>query len=370
LIASTFAGRDTIIMLGFFSLRGSFMFSSHLSLSALIELCRVLRHYLGAGLSLEEVFRQQATRGAVRVRPVAGRVADQLKRGESLEDALEREKKSFPPLFLALARVGEKTGNLPEVFSELERYFLRRQELRRRFLAQIAWPALQFFLAIVVISLLILVLGLLNATTPSGQRYDPLGLGLLGPSGALTFLGIVFGTLAGLVLLYWLLRRLPKRAGVDRFLLAIPAIGPCLRDLALSRFCLALRLAHESGMSIGRALRLSLRATNNEAFAAASPTVESTVREGDDITLALTRTHLFPDDMLRIVSVAEASGQLSEVLRHQGDHYDEQASRRLGFLTFLLGCGVWLFVGACIVFTIFRLFSYYLGLIDPKNYGL
>jgi type IV pilus assembly protein PilC len=346
------------------------MFSSRFSLSALIELCRVLRHYLGAGLSIEQVFRQQATRGPAAVRPVAGRIADRLKHGESLEDSLEKEKKYFPPLFLSLARVGEQTGSLPEVFSDLERYYIRQQQLRRRFLAQIAWPVLQFLLAITVLTLLIFVLGMLNATAPNGQRYDPLGLGLLGASGAITFLCIVFGTLGGLAFLYWLIRRLPKGATFDRMLLTIPALGACLRDLALSRFCLALRLATETGMSIRRALRLSMRATNNQAFAAASPVVEDSVQAGDDLTLALTRTRLFPDDMLRIILVAETSGQLAEVLRHQGDHYDEQASRKLAILTFILGCGVWLFVGACIIFTIFRLFSYYLGLLDPKQYGL
>jgi type II secretory pathway component PulF len=153
-------------------------------------------------------------------------------------------------------------------------------------------------------------------------------------------------------------------------LLAVPVLGATLRDLALSRFCLALRLATESGMSIRKALRLSMRATSNAAFVAASPVVESTVQAGDDVTLALRRTGLFPADLLRIVEVAEASGTLSEVLRHQTDHYDEQAGRRLTVITFLLSCGLWLMVGGCIIFVIFRLFSYYLGLIDPANYGL
>jgi type IV pilus assembly protein PilC len=349
------------------------MFSSRLSLSALIELCRVLRHYLGAGLTLEEVFRQQSTRGPSSLRPIAGRVADMLKRGNSLEDALKKEQSYFPPLFISLARVGEQTGNLPEIFSDLERYFLRRQELRRKFLALIAWPVFQFFAAVFLLAGVIFVLGILapNARMPNGQPYDPLGLGLFGTSGALTFLGIVFGTLVVLTLVYALIARLPKRAGFDRLLLAVPAVGPCLRDLALGRFCLALRLTTETGMSIGRALRLSLRATGNEAFAAASEVAEKTVGEGDDLTLALTRTGLFPDDMLRIVSVAEASGQLAEVLRHQGDHYHESASRRLVLLTALLGYGLWALIGLCIIVVIIRFYVFvYMPLLDPKNYGL
>src|SRR5262245_42272411 len=120
------------------------MFSSRLSLSVLIELCRSLRHYLGAGLTLTDVFAQQAKRGPAVFRPAAARTAADLTRGDALEDALKREAKLFPPLLLSLASVGERTGMLPEVFSELERYFLRQKELRNQFIARTAWPAIQF----------------------------------------------------------------------------------------------------------------------------------------------------------------------------------------------------------------------------------
>ena len=82
-----------------------------------------------------------------------------LRRGGSLESALDKEKKHFPPIFLAMARVGERTGMLPEVFSELERYFLREQQLRRSFIARITWPVIQFVLAVLVLAFLIYFFG-------------------------------------------------------------------------------------------------------------------------------------------------------------------------------------------------------------------
>src|SRR6185437_13442689 len=93
------------------------LLSSRLSLPVLIELCRALRHNLGAGLTLLAVFRQQQRRGPAAVRALAGRVADLLEKGHSLGQALKREANYFPPLFLSLAEVGEQTGMLPEVFA-------------------------------------------------------------------------------------------------------------------------------------------------------------------------------------------------------------------------------------------------------------
>ena len=245
------------------------VFSKRLPLSSLITLCHSLRHYLSAGLTLREVFRQQAKKGPLAVRPVAERISQELNKGEDLESALRSEQRAFPPLFLALASVGEESGALPEVFTELEKYYDLQQKLRRQFLGQIAWPVFQLCGAIVVITLLILVMGFIAEMNPTNKPFDPLGLGLLGPSGAITFLTIVFLILAALAAVYFGGKHLLRQKGaVDGFLLRLPVLGPTLRALALTRFCLGLRLTLETGMPITKALELSLRATDNDAFVA------------------------------------------------------------------------------------------------------
>jgi type IV pilus assembly protein PilC len=334
------------------------LFSARLPLSNLIELCRALRHNLGAGINLPRVFRQQAERGPAAVRPVADRIGQQLEQGQSLEAALKPEKAAFPPLFLALAGVGEQTGSLPEIFAELEKYYTLQQRLRRQFLGQIAWPVFQLVAAIFVIALMLFALGLIAEAHPNRPALDPLGLGLTGTSGALIWLVIAFGSLAGVGVLYLLLTRLLKQGGVvDGILLQVPALGPCLHALALGRFCLALRLTMETGMSVVSALRLSMRATGNGAFEGRSDAVVERIRAGDDLTVALSSSHLFGVEFLNIIAVAEESGRLIEVLRHQADYYEEEATRRMRTLTFVVGLLVWLLVAVLIIIVIFRIFT-------------
>lgn len=339
------------------------LLSSRLSLSDLIELCRSLRHYLGAGLSLVDAFRQQAKRGRARVRPIASRIVTALEAGDSLEEALQREDHAFPPLMRSLARVGEQTGMLAEVFAELEKYYVRQQKLWRQFLAQSSWPLIQFVLAIFVLAGLILIMGMI-ADTRGGQPLDPLGLGLAGPSGALIFLSVVFGILLGLVLIYWLItRRLQGAVAMETFLLGLPVLGPCLQALALTRFCMALRLTTETGMSIVQAMRLSLSATGNAAFTSRSELIEADLRRGEDLTRTLTRSGLFPVDFQHMIEVAEESGTLDKVLAHQAEHYQEEASRRLAALTSMAGYAVYGLVGLVIIVAIFRIANWYVGLL-------
>jgi type IV pilus assembly protein PilC len=337
----------------------------------LIELCRTLRHYLGAGLTLRDVFLQQAKRGPSAVRPIAARISRELEQGTALEDALMHQRQAFPPLFLAMASVGENSGNLPEVFHELERYYGMQQRLRRQFITQSIWPILQFVAAIFVVALLIFILGIvadMRGTTDA--PFDPLGLGV-GYWPAVRFLLVVAGMLVGGFCLYLAVTRgLRQKAAVDRMLLRWPVVGPCFQALALSRFCVALRLTLESGMSIVKAMRLTLRGTGNAAYEAATEPIVDSIRNGEDLSVALARPPLFPIDFQNIMATAEEGGRLTEVLEHQADYYQDEAARKLTIFTQLASWGVWVLVAALIIFAIFRIALVYIGMIEQGTRGL
>src|SRR5947209_14609643 len=76
---------------------GEMFGSPRLSQSTLTDLCRTLRHYLGAGLMLTQAFRQQSQRGSTLVREMSTRIAGQLEQGTSLYQAMKREGELFPP---------------------------------------------------------------------------------------------------------------------------------------------------------------------------------------------------------------------------------------------------------------------------------
>jgi type IV pilus assembly protein PilC len=331
-----------------------------LRLPDLIELCRSMRYPLNSGLTLVDVMDLLSNRGTARIRPVAARILKDLKSGWSLRDALVNVGNVLPPLFVSLATVGEETGNLPEVLAELEAYYTLRQKLRREFLDQISWPVLQFVAAVCVITVLIYVLGIIPAIPgPRGpQRLDPLGLGLVGARGAQVFFFSVAGALAGLALLSWAAKRfLGRRAAMERALLWVPVVGPCMRALAIARLCLAGRLMLETSLSILKTLRLAFVATDNAAFITRYPRVEASLRQGNSIASSFTQARLFPEKFLSAVSVGEESGKLPETLRYQADEYDDEARRRLSWMTRLGSWLVWLCVAVVILWCIFSIFT-------------
>lgn len=341
------------------------VFSARLPSGSLADLCRNLRHYLHAGLTLRDAVRSLSTKGPANVRAVVGRIGERLERGETLEDCLRPEAHHFPPLFTSLVVVGEKTGMLVEVFGELERHYARQQKLQREFISRITWPVMQFFIAVFVLAGMIYLIGALSrGQGPGTKPFDPLGLGLSGEFGAMVFLGTIFGGLALVGSAFLLARKILGQGNLDAHLLRIPAIGPCLLSLAMARFCTALRLTMDTAMPIGQALKLCLLASGNQAFTAWTKVIQQRLRQGESLTQVLAGTGLFPELFMSSLAVAEESGQVPEVMKRLGESYHEEAGRRLTALTAVAGYGVWLFVAGLMVVAIFRMALAYINLLN------
>ena len=336
------------------------MFEPRLSTQNLIDLCRVLRHSLSAGLTLQHVFRQQAGGARAAVRPLAGRVVEAIEKGESLSAALDREKGLLSPLFLAMVKVGEETGQLPEIFHSLEQHYLLEQRLRRQIVRQSIGTILQLIFAILIVAGTIFILGLI---APAGAQ--PIRIfGLSGPGGALIFLAMTFGTLGAIWLAVSMFLRYPRHAApVQAFLMKLPGLGTALYSLVMGRFTMALQLTLDSGLSIVKALKLSLQATGNAWFNSRTDVIVDALKGGESLTNALLQSNLFDEEFVHIVAAAEEGGRVPEMMKHQAEYWHEEAARRLTTLTRMLTFGMWLMYAGFMVYMIFKLAGIYFGML-------
>jgi type II secretory pathway component PulF len=157
-----------------------------------------------------------------------------------------------------------------------------------------------------------------------------------------------------------------QRAAADRLLLNLPALGPCLYCVAMSRFTLALQLTLDSGLAIAKALRLSLKATANAAFAERADVVVQALKRGETLYEALADSRLFTIDFLNIVASAEEGGRVPEMMRHQAEYYQEETSRQLTTLTRVATGVVWVGYAGFMIWMIMRIAGVYLGALDGR----
>lgn len=342
------------------------MFSSRqFPLPALVTWCQTLRHSLAAGLNPIRIFKLQGKSGPRALREVAREIAEKLEGGESLEDALEPYRNRFPPLFLELVAVGEQTGRLEDTFAELQDYFESALTVQRNFRSQMTYPVVQYSAAVLIIGALIWIMGFL-AQSGKAVTTDPLGVGLTGTAGALTFIGIGFGLLGGVVALVNLAKNnVAWRAKLEGVLLMVPAWGPAVRAFAVQRFAVALRMCSEAGLRAEKTLHYCFRATCNAAFLRGERWAVAVVKKGNEISEALEASGApFPEEFHEMVRMGEETGNTSEVMERLTVRYREEAERKLKTAAEFTGYLIYGAVAVMIIVAIFKIAGIYLGALN------
>jgi len=331
------------------------VFFQRMSLPAAGLFCRRFGTGVRAGADLLRLLESETKHGPSRQRSALQGVLDDIKRGEPLSESMERQRGFFPPLLIAMTRVGEATGKLERTFLSLAEHYEQQLQLRRAFLTSIAWPALQLAGGVAVISLLILIMGMVTSPT-GGPMSDMLGFNLRGPSGVLwfwTYLAIFFALVGGVIWAFF--RNVAGLQNLVPLLYQIPIIGPAIQTITLSRFSWTLSLALESGLDPIRSITLALDSTASAFYQSGAKLAERAIRDGETLAGGLRATGIFPDDYLSFVEIAELSGTDAESIEGLAREYDQRARMAMKTIAGFASGMIWLFVVGVLIFLIFRL---------------
>lgn len=324
---------------------------------------------LDAGIGVLRVWRGEAERARGRAKRVYTEVAEAIEAGQPLDETIAAAAPFFPPLFVAMVRVGEHTGSLPETLRQLGRHYEHQVALARQFRSLIAWPLLQFVAALFVVGILIAIGGVLEGM--KGEKIDFLGLGLVGSEGLTAYVGFVMGSTLVLGLAWLALIRRPdwSMAAVEQAT-RLPVIGNCLEKIALARIAWALRLTLNVEIDLRRAIPLVLIASGNRRYSRQTRSVLSTVESGLPLSDAFEKTGVFPRIFVDEVRISEESGRIVESMDRLSKVYQLEAESAAKKLAGVAAGIVWLSVASLVILLIFRVFSFYTGVLNEALEGL
>src|SRR5688500_14558569 len=176
-----------------------------------------------------------------RLRPVVADIRSRVVAGESFAEALARHEGLFPPMYVALIRVGEASGSLDQVLEVLADERTRTEALKRRLGDAIRYPL--FVLGAAACVLLFFLTFVLpqfaSVLTDFGAKVDPIILTFLNFSTVMrnnsdAVLAILAAAIAGSWLL---LRQESVRRGLTNRLTRLPAIRQVMMYYRTSLFC-------------------------------------------------------------------------------------------------------------------------------------
>ncbi|SPP66117.1 type II secretion system F family protein [Nitrospira lenta] len=264
-------------------------------------------------------------------------VRQDIRGGTASSDALATHPTYFPELYIATVKAGEQSGNLPEVLQRYIGYLKLMMALRQKVTKALSYPLFLVLIGVGVIAFLLTfvmptfvsVYGENAKTLPWATQLlmDVVRHGEAQLIPALLILG------AGGLALRAYYATPTGRLTIDRFLLALPLIGPIMVKHHTVQLTRTLGTILAGGTPLVEALHIARGAVSNRWVRVGLDEAESEIREGATLATALERPRILPKLAIEMVSVGEETGSLESMLRDVGDFYEADLDTRLSQVT-------------------------------------
>jgi len=286
------------------------------------------------------------------LRSVLTEIRDQVKSGAELSDAFASFGDTFPPLYAATLKAGERTGELEQVIRRFMRYLRLVLEVRKKAISAMIYPAVLIGLSITMLAVLAIYVVPnfskfyrdLDAELPALTQIT------LGISFWLrdNVLWVVIALVAGFFALKSWIATPKGRELFDRFRLGLPIAGQIFLFFSLSEFCRSLATLIAGGLPLVSAFEIAVQAVSNRHVGSRIEPAIDDVRQGEAFYEALDRTDVFPAISIDMIKVGEATGSLDEMLGSVSDYFDEHVETRVQRLLSLVEPAMLIIMGVII----------------------
>jgi len=293
------------------------------------------------------------------LRPHIIEVREDVNRGLSLADALEKHKKVFSALYVNMVRAGESAGALDSILERLATFSEKTLALQNKVRSAMVYPIFMSVIAVVAVGILLTVVvpTITKIFVETRQTLPTPTLVLLNISGFMKiYWWVVLAGIAGLGVLFKRARH-GKRTKLffDRIALRIPVFGQLTRKMAVSRFSRTLSILTASGVPILKAMGIVKTIVNNEVLSNAIDEAAEAVGGGKSISEPLAKSGVFPPIVTHMIAVGEASGRLEDMLQSVADAYDTEVENSVAALISLLEPVMIVVMGGVVGFIVFAI---------------
>ena len=276
-----------------------------------------------------------------RLRPVVARLRASVLAGESFASAVAAYPSLFPPMYVALIRVGEVSGTLDQVLEMLGAERARSEQMRRKLTDAMQYPLFVLIAAVCVMLFFILFVlpQFASVLQDFGAKSDTALSGFIKLSDFLranarpVLLSLAF-VIAGL---WWLFRRPGTWSAVMSFVARTPGIANIFQFYRTSLFCRNLAVLLGSGVNLTATLRILVDIMAVTGNVTVWTTAADRVRHGGKLSDALLASSNMPPMAIRMLRLGEETGQLPVLAGRVAEFYEAKLQRSLDRVVAIVG---------------------------------
>jgi type IV pilus assembly protein PilC len=291
---------------------------------------------------------------------ILGATARAVSSGRALASALAERPDVFPEMLVTLIRSGEEAGRLPEALAEASRQMELQSQIRQKLISAMMYPTFVLFATFLTIGLMLIFI------VPTFEKiYGDLKTPLPGPTQFLLWLShaaiqyswLVALLAAGAFFAFRRFSRTPEgRLKIDKIKLRMPLFGVLVRKSATANMTGSLAGLLESGVPLIPALQTSARVCGNIILGDHLRAAAQQVSMGHRLSEELEKSGQFPTLVVRMIAMAESTGNLSEVLRQITASYVEEVEQTLKRILIIIEPALILVIGGIVGFILVCLY--------------
>lgn len=339
-----------------FSLSTNITMFERIKIMDKIIFARNLGNMLEAGLSLSRAISvmERQTQG-IKLKTAYKGLNDAISSGKSFHEALELYPKIFPPLFVAMVKVGEEGGNLADTLKQVGTQMEKSYMLTKKIKGAMMYPSIIIFVMI-TIAILMMIYVVPGLTNTFKEMKVPLPTSTKVIIAISDFVSahyiITLGGFVGFVigLLFAGKTKIGARM-FDLLSLRLPVIGAIVKEGNSAQTARTLSSLLTSGVDLVLAVKITSDVLQNSYYKAALISSQAVIEKGEPLSkMFIQETKLFPLFVGEMMSVGEETGRMAPMLAGVATFYENEVEMKTKDLSTIIEPVLMVFIGASVGF--------------------
>jgi len=256
-------------------------------------------------------------------------VRDKARAGALLSEAFESTG-SFPKIYCATIRAGERSGSLDRVLGQYLTYQKQTRGFRKKFISALIYPAFLLIFLSLLIAFVIDFIVPRFASLYADMDVQLPRLTTFTISFALQVKHFSLLIILGIVGLVFLVRAAARseqtRLAWERLKFRLPLVGNLLLKFSVAEFARTLATLLQGGTPIVAALETAKDSVGSPWLSHAIARAQAEVSAGKALSASLRMSGFFPYIALDMIEVGETTGSMSNMLEALAQFYEEDVN--------------------------------------------
>lgn len=278
-------------------------------------------------------------------------------KGEKLSLCLKRYISIYPAFFIDMVEIGEETGTLTDIFSNLSAYYYKEKRIQDKIKTALTYPLLLAVCTIAVMLMIITkimpefidMLKSVGGEVPQTTKIFLMFGGFLKDN----FFMIIFAMLIAVLIVKYYVQSTRGKLLLSLFKLKFPLVSRIYKNISQLRLMNSMYILLSTGFNPIKSLEISSNIFNNEILKNKMKLAVEDIRKGKSLSQAIEDMNILSVDFISMVRVGEETGDVKDTIKEIIESNEEGLEERINRIIKLLEPTAVAIIAAIILFVIF-----------------